>query len=307
MRSKENARTLTYSGAPNLAQSQIVENGVKSLDDVGTGAGNKCLRDPDRGSNGTGGTGPLYRAPTYSAFATIYDKAMGEAVLPSVLDAFSESRNRFAVSTDSIADIGCGTGRFLKYLTRFKGKLTGIDMSRAMLKLAERRLAGADVRLARMDMRDLVLPERIETVTATFDTLNYLLSRKDLAKTFRRFATALVPGGMLLFDFIPRGANKGATGGTQHVALGPIRSEWRIQIDPQGRGSAVAIIMRRDDDKAPPLVEVHRQRWHDVEEVKTLLTASGFELLNCRPAEPEGDGNWLHVVARKVGQIGAFS
>ncbi len=305
MKYKENARTLTYRSVPNLAQSQTVEKHVESTADGGAGAGNKCLSDPARGSDGTGGTGRLQRAPTYSAFATIYDKAMGEAVLPSVLDAFSESRNRFAISTDSIADIGCGTGRFLKYLTRFNGKLTGIDMSRAMLKLAERRLAGADVRLARMDMRELVLPQRVETVTATFDTLNYLLSSTDLSKTFRRFATALAPGGTLLFDFIPRGANKGATGGTQHVELGPVRSEWRIRIDPEGRGSAVAIIMHRDDDKVLPLVEVHRQRWHDVGEVKRLLTASGFELLDCRPAEPGGDGNWLHVVARKTGQTGA--
>lgn len=241
----------------------------------------------------------LRRAPTYSAFAAIYDRAMGEAVLPSVLDAFSESYKRFDIETARLADIGCGTGRFLKYLTRFGGDLIGLDKSRAMLKLAERRLAGTDVRLVQGDMCRLQLPESVDTLTSTFDTLNYLLSPRALREAIQGFARALKPGGTLLFDFIPKGANRGVTSSTQNVRIGPIRSEWRVRIDSRGRGSAVAILLDRDGSDAPPLVEVHRQRWHDLDEVKALLGEAGFDLLDCRPAEPGGSGDWLHVVARR--------
>lgn len=246
------------------------------------------------------GTKVLRRAPAYSAFAAIYDKAMGEAVLPSLLDTFSESQKLFDVGVDSIADIGCGTGRVLRYLSRFKGRLVGVDLSRAMLRLAERRLKGIDVDLRQGDMRDLRIDPPVSTVISTFDTINYLPTKRDVVRAFKSFAACLRPGGTLLFDFIPEGANKGATSGTQHVRIGPISSDWRVRIDPEGRGSAVAIEFAHEDPEVPRLVELHRQRWHSRAFVEAALRATGFSILDVRPAEPEGGDDWLHVVARRA-------
>lgn len=225
---------------------------------------------------------------------------MGEAVLPSLIDAFEESRKRFAVATERIADVGCGTGRFMRYLSRFGGTLTGIDRSAAMLRLAGRRLAGTGAHLVRMDLRELQLPQAVQTLTCTFDTLNYLTDPEDLQRAFRAFARALEPGGTLLFDVIPQGANRGAASGRQRVRIGPIHSEWRVQLDPGGRGSAVAILLRntRFPDRAPA-VEIHRQRWHPEAELRGGLAAAGFEVLDWRPAEPGGSNDWVHVVARR--------
>ncbi|WP_176445297.1 class I SAM-dependent DNA methyltransferase [Maliponia aquimaris] len=237
--------------------------------------------------------------PPYSAFAAIYDKAMGEAVLPSLIDAFSQSHRRFCADLSSIADVGCGTGRFLHYLTRFGGQLVGVGRSANMLRLAERRLAGKQVELIRMDIRKLRLPAPVSTLTCTFDTLNYLTEPGDLAAAFRGFSAALRPGGTLMFDFIPEGANKGAKSGRQRVRIGDIRSEWRVHLDPEGRGSAVAILMRKGvRGETPVIAEMHRQRWHPADEIRQGLSASGFQILDWRPAEPEGSGDWVHVVAR---------
>lgn len=244
-------------------------------------------------------SGELRRAPPYSAFAAIYDRAMGAAVLPSLIDAFSESRRRFGIGTASIADIGCGTGRFLRYLACFEGRLFGIDRSPAMLKLAGRLLEGTGAELLRMDMRALRLPQQVETVTCTFDTVNYLLRDCDLEQAFAGFARVLRPGGTLVLDFIPEGAGKGATGGRQRVRAGGIRSEWRVRIDPEGRGSVVAILLRNGArGEAAPVVEVHRQRWHAPDRVRQLLERFGFDVVDWRPVEPGGSGDWIHVVAR---------
>lgn len=246
----------------------------------------------------------LRRAPPYSIFALIYDKAMSEAVLPSLIDAFDHSRKKHDVSTESIADIGCGTGRFLKYLTRFGGRLTAVDNSPAMLRLARRRLTGANVTVLRDRMQDFELPNRVDTLTCTFDTINYLLTPDDVGRTFAAFARAIKPGGRLLFDFIPQGAAATATEGRQYIRIGKILSEWRIQIDPEGRGSVVTILMRRaGEDNAPVYVERHRQCWHAPDDVRAALAHAGFGLMDWRPAEPGGTMGWVHVVARRRAEV----
>ncbi|WP_299822762.1 class I SAM-dependent methyltransferase [uncultured Jannaschia sp.] len=272
--------SFSSSGSTQFVQGDLKENTFGEFDSIGTKV--------------------LHRAPAYSAFAAIYDKAMGEAVLPSLLDTFAESRKLFNVEVDSIADIGCGTGRVLRYLSRFKGRLVGVDLSRAMLRLAERRLKGTDVELQHGDMRALRIKPPVSTVISTFDTINYLSTKRDVLHAFRSFATCLRPEGTLLFDFIPKGANRGAISGTQCVRIGPILSKWRVRIDPEGRGSAVAIEFAHRDPKVPRLMELHRQRWHSRAFIEKALGETGFAILDIRAAEPNGGDDWLHVVARRA-------
>lgn len=225
---------------------------------------------------------------------------MGEAVLPSLIEAFELSRRRHGAGTGSIADVACGTGRFLNYLTRFGGRLTGIDRAPAMLRLARQRLEGSGVALIEADLRNFALDTPVETLTCTFDTINYLRSAEDLARAFAAFARALLPGGTLVFDFIPEGAGERMKSGRQRLRFGRVLSEWRVRLDPGGRGSEVAILMRRTDrPELPVQVELHRQRWHPRDEVRALAEAAGFEVIETRPAEMEGGGGWLHVVARR--------
>lgn len=170
-----------------------------------------------------------------------------------------------------------------------------------MLRRAARRLHGVDAQLLRMDLRDLALPKPVQTLTCTFDTLNYLLDPRDVARAFGKFALALHPGGTLMFDFIPRGASSATASGRQRVLTRGILSEWRVRIDPEGRGSSVAILMRDTArPEARPRVEIHRQRWHAPAEIRALLAESGFEILDWRPTEPGGGDGWLHVVARRT-------
>ena len=56
-----------------------------------------------------------------------------------------------------ILDAGCGTGRFVKYFMRDGYRVTGIDVSKAMLKIAIR--ANPDAEFIKMDMRFLRFSE----------------------------------------------------------------------------------------------------------------------------------------------------
>ena len=240
------------------------------------------------------------RCRPYTVFAGLYDAAMGEAALPALLDAFDVSRKAHGIPTRSIADIGCGTGRFLQYLSRFKGRLYGVDRSPTMLRRAAKRNEDTGIRFLSQDIRELDLPDKVDCITCTFDTINYLHDPGDLQQLFRAVAGNLKPGGFVLLDYIPAGAQ----GGTrrivrQKVNVGNIRSTWQTELRPDGTGSKVTLFMRvkRRDGSFDRFSEIHRQTWHAERVVADAVRAAGFDLLDHRPVDGD-DKNWLHLVAR---------
>ena len=103
------------------------------------------------------------RVPPYTALAPVYDQMMGEVAAPVIWRAFCESCARFGISFRVAADVGCGTGGFLRRLAAPGRRLYGVDRSIAMLRIAERRLRGSSVRLLCQDMKRLHLPERVRS------------------------------------------------------------------------------------------------------------------------------------------------
>jgi SAM-dependent methyltransferase len=94
-------------------------------------------------------------------------------------------------------DVACGTGRHLEWL-RPRYEVTGVDLSRPMLREAHRRLSG--VRLVAGDMRTFDLRERFDVVSCLFSSIGYLRSEADLRQAFRTFARHLVPGGVVVVE-----------------------------------------------------------------------------------------------------------
>ena len=94
-------------------------------------------------------------------------------------------------------DVGCGTGRHLSYLRR-RYSVTGIDASRAMLRVARRRLPG--VRLVLGDMRTFALDETFDVVSCLYSAIGHLAAERDLRAAFANFARHLKPGGVAIIE-----------------------------------------------------------------------------------------------------------
>ena len=94
-------------------------------------------------------------------------------------------------------DVACGTGRHLSFLRRHYS-VTGIDVSREMLRVARRRLPG--VRLVLADMRDFRLDETFDVVSCLYSAIGHLETERDLEATFVNFAHHLKPGGIAIVE-----------------------------------------------------------------------------------------------------------
>jgi SAM-dependent methyltransferase len=106
-----------------------------------------------------------------------------------------------------ILELGCGTGRVTRPLTRAGIDVVGIDRSSAMLargRARERRMRRtAAVKLVRGDIRDLPFRRVFPLVIAPYGILQSLVTDGDLRRTIDAVCGVLKPGGTFAIDLVP--------------------------------------------------------------------------------------------------------
>jgi SAM-dependent methyltransferase len=107
-----------------------------------------------------------------------------------------------------VLDLACGHGRHAIPLAERGFRVTGYDLSAAMLARARRDAAArhADVRLVRGDMRALPFAAEFDAVINVFTAFGYFDDPADDVAALRRVREALVPGGRLLVETLHRDA-----------------------------------------------------------------------------------------------------
>ena len=130
-------------------------------------------------------------------FAAVYNDKwawFGPRVWPFV----REQVRRCCPNARTWLDLCCGTGSLLKLVCDAGFDAAGVDASPHQLRYARKTAPAA--RLLRADVREFTLPERFDVVTCLFDSLNYLTTRRDLERAFRRARRHLAEGGLFIFD-----------------------------------------------------------------------------------------------------------
>jgi SAM-dependent methyltransferase len=127
--------------------------------------------------------------------------AWTEAVLFSPRD-FAEDTGLYckaikehsAANVQTLLHFGCGAG-YDDFTLKKHFKVTGVDLSRDMLKLA--RKLNPHVRYVQGDMRTIKLPGTFDAV-AIPDSIGYMTTQTDLRRTIRNAYRHLKAGGVLL-------------------------------------------------------------------------------------------------------------
>lgn len=128
--------------------------------------------------------------------ADIWDMILNTSYLKSCRNIAAKYLN--LDNGDYILDVGCGSRSPEFYVSKIypRGKYTGIDISRDLLKIAEirtKRWNIGGVVLKNMDFRDAIIKNKYDYVLCTY-TLNYV----DPPKVFlKKMMDALCPGGKL--------------------------------------------------------------------------------------------------------------
>jgi ubiquinone/menaquinone biosynthesis C-methylase UbiE len=105
-----------------------------------------------------------------------------------------------------VLELGCGTGRVLLPLAQAGFRVTGIDVSPAMLDEARRKAAAAGVEdrvtLVEQDMRGLAIDERFHLAFAVINSFAHLLTLDEQLDCLVRVHEHLHPGGLVVLDLL---------------------------------------------------------------------------------------------------------
>jgi SAM-dependent methyltransferase len=143
------------------------------------------------------------------AFAAYYNehwRAFAEQTAPRLLAWFAATAP--GGQRLPVLDLGCGAGHLARCFLDAGYRVTGLDLSAAMLEHARANNAGAvaegRARFVQGDAADFQFDERFGLIVSTFDTLNHLPSLEALRGCFRCARAALAPGGAFIFDLNTR-------------------------------------------------------------------------------------------------------
>lgn len=137
---------------------------------------------------------------TYRQFARYYDGYVQRFTSDlAMYGAFCQPEHR-------ILEVGCGTGRVLRYLLERGCRITGIDISEEMLEIARQRLesfeTSGQLSLGCHDLLTQPLTGTFDRVLVTFYTFNYFLNAPE--RFFSHLRPVLAGNAALLIDlFVP--------------------------------------------------------------------------------------------------------
>ena len=131
-----------------------------------------------------------------------------------------------------LLDCGCGTGRLIAEL-RGEFDCIGLDASEEMLDAARSSVPGSDVLWICQDMSRMDLYGSVTAVVSFTDSVNHLVSDRQLAAFFARAHNFLDPGGLLLFDVLTEERFTGGNSKEFFADLDELSCFWTGRYSPK--------------------------------------------------------------------------
>ncbi|MDR7071619.1 class I SAM-dependent methyltransferase [Fictibacillus barbaricus] len=127
--------------------------------------------------------------------------------LADIYDSFDPDRTDLEVyesiinelGTNSVLDIGCGTGTFACLLATKGIQVTGLDPAEASLKVAKAKHGSDRVRWIHGNVNDLP-PMKVDLVSMTANVAQVFLTDKEWKETLHAIRDVLRPGGHFVFE-----------------------------------------------------------------------------------------------------------
>lgn len=209
--------------------------------------------------------------------AYVHDVGFGDFArnaAPGLLNTLRQA----GITSGLVIDLGCGSGIWARELSAAGYDVLGIDISPAMIALAQTRVPQGEFRAASFLEADL--PSSV-AVTALGEVFNYLFdpnnTEDSLLRLFRCIYRALLPDGLLIFDVAVPGRVPGR-GAQRKYMEGP---DWAVLVEAEEdkrrkRLTRRITTFRKTGDLYRRSREVHELRLFTRSELLGQLRQIGF-------------------------------
>ena len=172
-------------------------------------------------------------------------------------------------------------------MTHLGLKVTGIDSSMYMLKIAKKKFhKNKKLKFIKSDINKLKLDKKFDIISALFHILSYQTTEKKIKNFFKYSQKHLKKGGILIFDFwfkkgvlnqkIPLKVRKikDKTSTIYRIT----RSKWYKKLD-QIYDEHEMIITNKKDEKIETFKETHKMKFFEMKKIKKHLKQNNFKYL----------------------------
>lgn len=212
----------------------------------------------------------------YSALADIYAYMMRKIDYKDWSDYLIALFRNFGKNDERILELGGGVGTIASYLRNYFPSICISDLSKEML------FKCADPRLIRIccDMKCLPFKCKYDLIYSTFDSVNYLLTQKDLKNMFESICAVCHDDTVFTFD----------------ASLERNSIRYEKHLNRHGRFKGMSYIQKSRYDAAERMHynhfeitmpdgqivnETHRQKIHKFETYFEIIDKAGLYVVDC--------------------------
>jgi len=226
----------------------------------------------------------------FGMYAEYYDLLYKDKNYDAETDYVVSLLKKYMPEANSLADLGCGTGKHAVEFAKRGYKVTGVEMSESMLNIAKKNLSGAGIEEKNVkyicgDISKIDTGEKYDAALALFHVIGYLTSNALLLQGIRNISRHLNKGGLLIFDYWygpavlaqkPERRSKLLKG--NGLALRR-NAEPELKVKENIVEVNYNIEVKADTGEILLLDEKHSMRYFFLPEIKLLLEQCGFKVL----------------------------
>jgi len=228
----------------------------------------------------------------YELLASIYNKITKQK---SVLYNEYKEYIRDHFNRDiQILDAACGTGTLIKKLSSFTKNIDGLENSHKMAEIARQKTGK---KIYTHSFVNFNLNKKYDLILSTFDSVNYILNKEDLARVFKSFLSHLRNNGSIIFDINTLNKFKNHYNDIIKLKINNYivffrssykRPFWRLKIE----------FIKNEKY----FIETHFERFYSQNQIKEVLKDVGFrqiKILNNLTNNTKDNGR-VFVIAKKL-------
>lgn len=246
----------------------------------------------------------------YTGFAEVYDLFMDNVPYEEWNRYLTGLLKEYEISDGLVLELGCGTGRMTRLLSKSGYDMIGVDNSEEMLQIA--RDAGKEsegILYLLQDMREFELYGTVRAVVSVCDSINYILEEEELLEVFRLVNNYLDPGGIFIFDMNTIYKYKELLGETticENREEGSFIWDNYYDEEEQINQYDLTLFIKAEKELYRKYEETHFQRAYEVEQVQRLLEEAGMEFIASYDAFTHDaikkDSERIYMIAREKGK-----
>jgi len=232
----------------------------------------------------------------YQTLAPFYDLLVKDDEATQMWVDFTQT---YAKGTN-ILELACGSGEITIALAKLGYSMYGTDLSQEMIDEAQEKEGSELVQWEALDMVQLPLDKKYDSILCYCDSLNYVVQNQDVLTVFEKVYACLEDGGVFLFDI--HSLDREVEFAEEYIEEGfldDVAYQWTIRHEDHFLYHSFTFY----DANGKLEQEQHVQKVHNPLWVKEQLERIGFDVSMYTDFDLEGiqEGEKIFYVAKKVG------